>query len=131
MEFLNQVSDIRCPVSEDVVRTFLILLAPFAPHIAEELWHRLPNNQSIFDEPWPTYTPPTAGDTVLIVVTIDGKPRAKFEVDVGTPSEELKKLALEQPNVKRYLLSTPSGKGKEVEKVIIVPDKLVNIVTDG
>ncbi|MBN1686533.1 MAG: leucine--tRNA ligase [Spirochaetales bacterium] len=103
---------------------FVRLLAPYAPHLAEELWQQLGNNGSIADAGWPEYDETlTVEDRVTVVIQINGKVRSRMEIDAGTGREEVEKLAFEAPRVSELTA------GKEIRKIIIVPDKLVNIVT--
>ena len=103
---------------------FLLLLSPFAPHIAEELWERLGNTESIFLSAWPVADPALlVADAVKIVVQVNGKVRDSFEVPADIVEEELKVKALASEKVKPYL------DFKEPKRVIVVPGRLVNIVT--
>ncbi|MBU1029571.1 leucine--tRNA ligase [Patescibacteria group bacterium] len=103
----------------------VILLAPFAPHLAEELWHVLGNEQSVFLESWPEYRADLARDeTVEVIVQVDGKMRDKMLVEVDTDTERLKMMALQSEAVRRNLV------GLAVAKVIVAKGRLVNIVTD-
>jgi leucyl-tRNA synthetase len=101
----------------------LIMLAPFAPHMAEELWEMLGRPDSIFRHPWPAADPILAlEDTLEVVVQVNGKVRARLQVARGTAQESVKALALGDPRVQPWLA------GKAVRKVVVVPDKLVSIV---
>ncbi len=102
---------------------FVKLLAPYAPHLGEELWERLGNKGTIAYAGWPTYDPAlTVDNTVTIVVQVNGKIRDKFEAALGTDKAELEKTALALPGAVKFL------EGKAPKKVIVVPNKLVNIV---
>ena len=102
---------------------FLTLLAPFAPHIAEELWARLGNKSSIFKEKWPEYDENLIKeDTIQIPVQINGRLRAVLTAPADIPEDEAKKLALNDGNVLKWL------EGKEPKKVIFAKRRLVNIV---
>ena len=102
---------------------FVRLLAPYAPHLAEELWERIGNDGSISKAPWPEFDESlTVEDRVTVVIQVNGKVRSKMEIDSGTPSEEVERLAFDVPRI------TELTAGKEIRKVIIVPDKLINIV---
>ncbi|HWQ60567.1 MAG TPA: leucine--tRNA ligase [Candidatus Fimivivens sp.] len=104
--------------------TFLVLLSPFAPHIAEELWEGLGNTESIFLSSWPVADPKLlVTDTVTIVVQVNGKVRDSFEISADATEDDLKAKALASEKVKPYL------DGKEPKRVIVVPGKLVNVVT--
>ena len=102
---------------------FVKLLSPNAPHLAEELWERLGNAGTIAYVPWPAYDPAlTVDNTVTVVVQVNGKIRDKFEAPMGTDKAELEKTALALPGAVKFM------EGKAPKKVIVVPNKLVNIV---
>ncbi|NUN71227.1 MAG: leucine--tRNA ligase [Bacteroidetes bacterium] len=107
-----------------LMQQFLIVLAPFAPHIADELWSIMGNSGSLFSTAsWVVYDESlTQTDQAEIVVQVNGKVRAKFNAPVGLPEDELKALAHAEPNVKAHL------DGKQIVKEIVVKNKLVNIV---
>ncbi len=105
------------------VETLVKLVSPYAPHLGEELWEVLGHSPSIVQVDWPDYDPELAKDeTITIGVQVRGKLRATLEVSPGLGREELERLALEDPNVQRHI------KDQEVRKVIVVPDRIVNIV---
>ena len=109
------------PVS--VLKSFVLLLAPYAPHIAEELWRVLGNNSTLAYEPWPTYDVAyTQADEVVVPVLVNGKVKAKLVLPAGSDSATLEAAALADEKVKEALA------GKSPKKVIVVPNKLVNIV---
>jgi len=126
MEFINFAADSKnsgLDVSGETIKAFLVLISPLAPHFAEELWHETGGSDSIFTEKWPEYDRELATlDTIEIVVQVNGKVRASFESEREKPKEELEKAAFELPNVQKHI------EGKDVKKVIVVPNKLVNIV---
>ena len=102
---------------------FVLLLAPFAPHIAEELWSRLGHPESLAYVPWPAYDDAKAAEsTVEIVLQVNGKVRSRATVEIGTPERRLEEIALADENMRRHL------DGKQIRKAIVVKDKLVNIV---
>ena len=104
---------------------FLKLLAPFAPHLADELWEDLGNRRSVHRAAWPVCNEEIAGSSrATIVVQIDGRTRGNFETPRGAPKESLRANALALPAVQKWL------RGREVKTVIVVPDRLVNIVTN-
>ncbi|CAN5507481.1 leucine--tRNA ligase [soil metagenome] len=108
----------------EAVDTLLLLLAPVAPHIAEELWARRGHEYSIHRQPWPTADPTlAASDTIELPVQVDGKLRDRLVVMVDTSTEEIERLALASEHVQRYLA------GRAPMRVIQVPGKLVNVVT--
>ena len=102
-----------------------LLLAPFAPHMSEELWNLLGHSSSIFKEKWPEYIDELAKDKILEVpIQVNGKLRSKLFVSEEITEEEIKNLALIDDKVKNYI------EGKNIKKVIYVKNKLLNIVTD-
>ncbi len=117
-EFLN--AGIKPRVA---METFVLLLSPFAPHVAEELWCRLGHTKSLAYEPWPGYDDAkTKTDTIEMVVQVNGKVRSKFPVAVNVDDESLRKLVMNDDNVKKYV------GGKQVEKFVVVKNKLVSVV---
>ena len=111
-------------VSQKEFETLLLLLAPFAPHITEELWKTLGHLNSIHTEDWPTYDPEKLlKDEITLAVQIDGKFRASLLVARNQSAEEIRATALALPEVKKWL------DGKEPKKIIIVPEKIISIVT--
>ncbi len=122
MIFVNEamkLEDRPCRLLEP----FVLLLAPFAPHITEELWERLGHSTSLAYEPWPAYDDQkTIESTIEIVFQVNGKLRSKVYVAVDTDEKELEMIALEDSNVKRHL------DGKKIIRRIVVKNKLVNLV---
>ncbi len=111
------------PLSRDAAETFLRLLSPFAPHLAEELWRRIGHTRSIAFEPWPTADPALlASETVTLAVQVNGKRRDEIEVPADASEDAIREAALAAPNVVRHL------EGRAPKKVIVVPGRLVNIV---
>ena len=120
---LNDAKSINSGVYQEGIETLLILLAPFAPHIAEELWHSLGHENSIHLQTWPEVDPDAlVVDEITLVIQIMGKTRGTIQVPANSSKEELEKLARDSDIGKRNL------EGKEVKKVIVVPGKLVNFV---
>jgi leucyl-tRNA synthetase len=108
----------------DAVDTLLLLLAPVAPHIAEELWERRGRPYSVHQQPWPVADPAlAASDTIELPVQVDGKLRDRLVVTADTPPEEIEQMALASEHVQRYLAGRPPM------RVIQIPGRLVNIVT--
>ena len=102
---------------------FVLLLAPYAPHLAEELWEQLGREPSVSKVSWPEYDPAlTVDEEVTVVLQVNGKVRSKLTVAAGTEKAELEKLARADERIAGWM------EGKEVVKTIVVPDKLVNIV---
>ena len=111
------------PVMAEVLEKLTLMLEPFAPYLAEELWEELGHTGPVFRQPWPAYDPELAREEEAeVVIQVNGKLRGRIFVDFGTPRETLEKLALGDAKVQALL------DGKHVVKVIVVPDKLVNIV---
>ena len=105
------------------LETFVLLLAPYAPHLAEELWSRLGHTTSLIREPWPVADPQwLVSDTVNVVVQVNGKLRDQLEVAADADEAQVKELALASPKVRQWT------DGKQVVKVIYVPGKLVSVV---
>ena len=118
MIFLNE----NPTMPKEVYEIFLKLLAPFAPHITEELWQLLGHKQSIHLEPWPKYDLSRIKDTeIKIVVQVNGKVRGEIIVPAETGEDEIKSKALTEGSVSKYISSTP-------KKVIYVKGRLINIV---
>ena len=107
------------------VRDFVLILAPFAPHIAEELWERLGGQYSVHYQPWPAWEAEAeiAEETVTLVVQVDGRLRDCLELPAGAGEDEVSALALASPAVQRTLRT------RAVARIVHVPDRLVNIVT--
>jgi leucyl-tRNA synthetase len=106
-----------------VMRDFLILLHPFAPHLAEELGGKLGGGPTLAYAPWPKFDPTLlAEDTIEIPVQVNGKLRDKIIVATGSTEAELKAAALASEKVQQFM------EGKPIKKVIVVPKRLVNIV---
>ena len=122
MIFVNEVmkSDAR---PRQLLEPFVLLLSPFAPHIAEELWRRLGHEGTLAYEPWPEYDPlMLRKSAVEIVVQVNGKVRSRLEVPADTEEKELQERAQADADVLRHI------GGKKVLKVIVVKNKLVNLV---
>ncbi len=129
MEFTNHLTP-QAVRPRSVLKTFVLLLGPFAPHLAEELWQALRAEggkapASLAYEPWPTYDETLlVADDVEIPVQINGKLRAKLMVATGIDKATLEKIALADEKVRALL------EGKTIKKVIVVPGKLVNVVVE-
>jgi len=122
MIFLNEMEKEET-IEREMFEGFLKIFAPFAPHVAEELWHELGNDTFIYNEPWTVYDDAKiVNDTMTIAVQVSGKLRATFETSVDTSDDEVKKLAADIPEVKKWT------EGKTPKNVIYVKKKLVNIV---
>ncbi|MFW6043551.1 MAG: leucine--tRNA ligase, partial [Marinilabiliaceae bacterium] len=118
----NELTDLKCH-KRAVLEPLLILLAPFAPHMAEELWHQSGHDTTIVDAPWPRAEEKYLKDeTVLYPVSFNGKMRFKLEMPADATKEEIEKAALEHENAQKWI------EGKSVRKVIVVPGKIINVV---
>jgi len=116
----------RSRLLREAVETILLLLGPFCPHVTEELWERLGHTGSLFAERWPVAEADAlVKKEVTVVVQVDGKVRGRLLVDVDAAEERVRQLALGDDKVKPWVAS------RRVEKVVVVPNRLVNIVTRG
>jgi leucyl-tRNA synthetase len=122
MEFSNHLTK-QSVRPRSVLNTFVLLLGPFAPHLAEELWHALGHPQTLAYEPWPTYDVAlTKADEIEVPVQVNGKLRSKVTVPADSDQKALQDAALADEKIRGIL------EGKQVRKIIVVPGKLVNIV---
>ncbi len=108
----------------EATETVLLLLSPFAPHLAEELWESLGHEKPIHPtRGWPAYDPSIAAeDRLTLVVQVNGKLRGRLSIGTDEDDETIKKRALDDENVKRFL------EGKDIVRVVVVPKRLVNVV---
>jgi len=113
----------NAPVVKEAIESVVMLLAPFVPHFAEELWSMLGHDKGVDQSGWPAFDPAAAVDEeLLIVVQVNGKLRGKITVAASAVEDEVKGAALAEERVKPFI------DGKSVRKVVYVPGKLVNIV---
>ena len=123
MIYVNTL-DKKNKISQEEFKTLILLLAPFAPHITEELWLLLGRKDSIHIQNWPTYdSKKLIKDEIILAVQINGKVKANVLVSRDQSEEEIKTMALALPEVNKWL------KGKKPERVIVVPRKIISIVT--
>jgi leucyl-tRNA synthetase len=127
MVFVNAFTNAPAiPIS--AMRTLLVLLNPFAPHITSELWEKLSSGDrrsDVAEQKWPEHDEALlVEDQADVVVQINGKLRDKLRVPIDANEEELKSAALALPKIQQHLA------GKEVRKIVIVPNKIVNIVAN-
>ncbi|MEN9519185.1 MAG: leucyl-tRNA synthetase [Cyanobacteriota bacterium] len=126
MKLSNALKDAQCetsPVYQEGIETLVLLLAPFAPHIAEELWSKLGNSESVHKQQWREVDESAlVVDEITLVVQIMGRTRGTIQVPAGSDKSALEKYATESEIAQKYI------EGKEVKKVIVVPNKLVNFV---
>jgi len=126
MKLSNAIHDANCkdsPIYAEGIETLILLLAPFSPHIAEELWQTIGNTASVHQQIWPKYDESAlVVDEITLVIQINGKTRGTIQVPTTTDKDTLEKYARESEAAQRYT------EGKEIKKVIVVPGKLVNFV---
>jgi leucyl-tRNA synthetase len=120
MVFTNEMTKAE-ERSRALLEPFVLILSPFAPHLAEELWEVLGHQPSVSQQPWPTFDPRlTVSDRLTIPIQVNGKLRAKLDVGADATPEQIKELARAQ--VAEWL------QGKEITKLIYVGKKLINFV---
>ncbi|MEH1816143.1 MAG: leucine--tRNA ligase [Nostoc sp.] len=126
MKLSNALTDAdgkNSPIYAEGIRTLVVLLAPFAPHIADELWHLLGESDSVHTKTWPSFDPAAlVADEITLVIQVMGKTRGSIQVPAQADKAALEKYARESEIAQRYI------EGKEIKKVIVVPGKLVNFV---
>jgi leucyl-tRNA synthetase len=124
MDHLNYLTKLKPnELGRFATESFILLLAPMAPHVTEEIWRALGHTTSIHLEPWPKFDAKLVRDeTVTVVVQINGKVRDRLEVPAGTPEAEVRTLALASDAVKRHLDNNPP------KKFIFIKDKMLSIV---
>lgn len=129
MELVNglyqyrEVADYNKAVMAEAVDTLVLLLAPFIPHVTEELWQDLGHGESVHKQKWPVVDEAAlVADEVTVIVQVNGKVRDKILMPVNLDKAETEKMVLAQPKIAEILT------GKEVKKVVVVPNKLVNVV---
>ncbi|MGP1583513.1 leucine--tRNA ligase [Peptostreptococcus stomatis] len=129
MELINdlykykELEDRNDAVIKEAIKAVVVILAPFAPHLGEELWLMIGKEASVFDIGWPDYDKSAIQlDEVEIIVQVNGKVRNKINAPVGIDQDVMKNLALNDEKIKEFI------EGKNVVKVIAIPSKLVNIV---
>ena len=115
----NQIT----PITDRQLDDFLKILAPFAPHMTEELWHQLGHKNSIHLEKWPEFDESKIReDNVIIIVQINGKVRANFEAKLGITENEVKEKASSLPEIQKWIVN------KEIKKIIFIQNKVINFV---
>ena len=123
MEFVNEVTSMNEAPDQETVKTFLVTIAPFAPHFAEELWERTGHQPSIFFRKWPTWDEAyTKSDVVTIAVQINGKLRGTVTVKAGSQEEFVMDTAMRDPAILRFL------DGKQIRKRVYVENRILNLV---
>ena len=122
MVCLNELTKLKS-TSREVKEALVILLAPFCPHLAEELWHLLGNNTTVCDAPWPAFNEDyLVEDSVKMMVAFNGKARFPLEFPANVTKEEAEKAALADPQSAKWM------EGFTVAKIIVVPGKMINVV---
>ncbi len=126
MKLSNAIADSPCKDSSvyvEGIETLILLLSPFAPHIAEELWQGIGRTNLVHTQTWPkTDLSALVTDEITLVIQIMGKTRGTIQVPAQADKQALEKYARESEPAQRYI------EGKEIKKVIVVPGKLVNFV---
>ena len=118
----NDLKKAKC-TSKEVLEQMVILIAPFAPFVAEELWHQLGNESSVFDAKYPVFEEKyLVEDSITYPISINGKKRAMAEFDANASKEDIEKAAVELPEIQKWL------EDKTIRKIIVVPKRMVNIV---
>jgi leucyl-tRNA synthetase len=129
MEFVNYLHRAREAAAgteawDAAVRTLLLLLAPVAPHITEELWERRGGPYSVHEQPWPAHDEALArAEMITLVLQVDGKVRDRIQVSADLSETESRELALRNEKVRKFMNGRPAA------DVVVVPGRLVNIVT--
>ncbi|MCC8071145.1 MAG: leucine--tRNA ligase [Bacteroidales bacterium] len=119
---VNELTQAKCH-NREVLSKLVVLLAPFAPHIAEELWHVLGHDTTVCDAQWPVHDEKwLKEDSVTMAVSFNGKPRFTIEVPADMDSKSIEQLALSNEAAAKWL------EGKTIRKIIVVPRKIVNVV---
>jgi leucyl-tRNA synthetase len=123
MEFVNEVTSMSEAPDKETVEAFLIAIAPFAPHFAEELWQRTGHQPSIFFQKWPQWDEAyTTSDTVTLAVQINGKLRGTILIKAEAPEDAVLEAATKDPTITRYL------GGKRIRKKVYVKNRILNLV---
>ena len=122
MIFLNHLES-RETVHPDHMKTLVTLLAPFAPHVCDEIWAEMKGKKTVYFAPWPEYDKKKlVSDTVKMAVQVNGKVRTIIEVAANAKEDKVKEKALQHKDIVKWT------EGKEIRKVIYIKGKIVNIV---
>lgn len=129
MELLNEVQAYTSDSAQatrvlgEALRKIVVMLSPFVPHFCDELWEIMGERGYVLEQAWPQYKEEyIATDEVVMAIQVNGKMRGSIEVERGTAKEMVERMSLEVPNVRKYT------EGKQIVKIIVVADKIVNIV---
>ena len=118
----NELSSQKC-VSKEVLQDFIVMLSPFAPHLAEEVWHALGHDNSVVDAKWPELNEDFLKEsTITYPVSFNGKVRFTMDLAADLSKAEIEEIVTSSEETQRYL------EGKKPGRVIVVPHKIVNIV---
>ncbi len=119
----NSINEVNNNLKIDALKTFCILLAPFAPHIAEEIWHLIGFKKSVHLEHWPSFNSEALKeDSYELVIQVNGKVRDKVNINNDITEDQIKELTLKRTNILKWT------QDKEIRKIIIVKGKIMNIV---
>jgi leucyl-tRNA synthetase len=119
---VNELTSLKCG-KRAILEPLIVVLAPFAPHIAEELWHVLGNESTVCDAAWPAYDETyLKEDVITYAVSFNGKTRFNMDLPAEATREDVEKAALSHENAAKWM------EGKTLKKVIVVPGKIINIV---
>jgi leucyl-tRNA synthetase len=119
---VNELTDLRCH-KKAILEPLLILLAPYAPHVAEELWHALGNTTTVLDAAFPTFEEKYLKETTKVYpVAINGRTRTELSINLGATQQQVEEMVLQDEVVKRWL------DGKQPKKVIYVKNRMINVV---
>jgi leucyl-tRNA synthetase len=123
MEFINEVTSLRQAPEKETVEAFIIAIAPFAPHFAEELWGRTGHQPTVFHQKWPAWDEHyTTFDTVEIAVQVGGKTRGTIRVSADASEDVVVAAAMADPAISKFI------DGRQVRKRIFVKGKILNLV---
>lgn len=123
MIFSNKLSSLEGDLPIKAVEALILLVSPFAPHMAEEAWERLGHATSLGKEPWPTYDASLCQDsTAVVAIQVSGKVRAKIEMGLDLSQEDAMSLAVANPSVAKYTSDA------SVKSIVYIPGKILNIV---
>ncbi len=124
MVLVNQLSK-QPKQNKEILKLFIKIFAPFAPHLGEELWRRLGGKESVFREKWPSWDEKLAKqESFVLIVQIDGKLRDKIEAPLSLTEDEAKRKALSSPKIQRFI------KGRKIKKIVYVKERLLSIATE-
>jgi leucyl-tRNA synthetase len=114
----------RAALLREATETTLLLLGPFCPHVSEEMWQRFGHTDTVFRQAWPVADPAAlARREVTVVLQVDGKVRGRLTLEIDAADDHVRGLAVADERVRPWL------QGRPVERVVVVPNRLVNIVT--